>query len=143
MRCDDSNDQAVFGDLYLINEHPFGKWKQWGLFHHDLGSRDKQRGLQASSGRDYITKAQPAVGSKRPVCTKSRHESYLGAFLPGLMPTIGLRATRSRFCLQPFCLIMCRDIFSPTFVKERLKAGIHSATIKWRFHRREQAGKPA
>jgi hypothetical protein len=31
--------------LYLLNEHPFGKWKQGGLFHHDLGSRDKQGGV--------------------------------------------------------------------------------------------------
>src|SRR6266849_10084974 len=30
--------------------------------------------LQASSGRDYITKGQLAVGSKQAVCIKSRHE---------------------------------------------------------------------
>src|SRR5712692_5083847 len=43
MRGDDSNGQASFGELNLLNEHPFGKWKQWGLFHHALGSPDKQR----------------------------------------------------------------------------------------------------
>ncbi len=42
MRCNDSNDQTGCGDLNLINQHPFGKWKQWGLFHHHLGSRDKE-----------------------------------------------------------------------------------------------------
>jgi hypothetical protein len=37
----DSNDQTVFGDLDLLNEHPFRQGKQWGPFHHDLTLGDE------------------------------------------------------------------------------------------------------
>lgn len=32
---------AVFGDLDLIDQHPFGKWKKWCSFHHNLASQTK------------------------------------------------------------------------------------------------------
>src|SRR5215469_9299417 len=70
--------------LYLLNEHAFRKWKQGGLFHHDLGSRNKQRGLQTFSGRDYITKGLPGVGSKQTVCTESRHEPLFASISSNL-----------------------------------------------------------
>jgi hypothetical protein len=38
----DSNDQTVFGDLDLLNEHPFRQGKQWDPFHHDLTLAMKQ-----------------------------------------------------------------------------------------------------
>ena len=37
----DGNDQAIFSDLNLINEHAFGKWKQWCPFHDTLALRDE------------------------------------------------------------------------------------------------------
>jgi len=36
MCSNDRNDQTVFGDLDLINQHPFRQWKQGRPFHHDL-----------------------------------------------------------------------------------------------------------
>src|SRR6266566_4121059 len=46
-----------------------------GVFSITTSDLETKRGLQASSGRDYITKGQPAVGNKQAVCTKSRHEA--------------------------------------------------------------------
>src|SRR5207249_12158429 len=39
MCCDNRNEQTSVCDLYLIDEHPFGKWKKWGPFHHHLASQ--------------------------------------------------------------------------------------------------------
>ena len=47
------------------------------------------------------------------------------------MPTIGLEQLEEDLLL-PFCLNMCRGIFSPTFVKQMLKASISSAILKLR-----------
>ncbi len=42
VRGDHRDEQAVFGELDLINQHPFGKWQQWGPFHHTLASQAKR-----------------------------------------------------------------------------------------------------
>src|SRR5258708_5544064 len=40
--CGDYRDeQAGFGDLNLVDQHPFGKWKKWRPFHHNLASQTK------------------------------------------------------------------------------------------------------
>src|SRR6266566_4961167 len=39
VRGDHGNEQAGFGDLDLVDEHPFGKGKKWRPFHHNLASQ--------------------------------------------------------------------------------------------------------
>ncbi|GHO48506.1 hypothetical protein KSX_66690 [Ktedonospora formicarum] len=47
------DDQAVFGDLDLLDEHPFWERKQGCPFHHNLILVMKD-----ASGKDYITASQ-------------------------------------------------------------------------------------
>ena len=42
MRCNGCDGQTVFGDFYLIDQHPLGKGKQWRSFHHHLVSQAKR-----------------------------------------------------------------------------------------------------
>jgi hypothetical protein len=41
VRGDHRNEQAGFGDLNLIDQHPFRKWQKWCPIHHNLAFQAK------------------------------------------------------------------------------------------------------
>jgi hypothetical protein len=74
VRGDHRDEQTVFGDLDLINQHPFRKRQKWSPFQHTLASQAKLH------SRDFSWKGAEHVlslyGKKKRVSgfTKSGHE---------------------------------------------------------------------
>ena len=74
VRGDHRDEQTVFGELDLLNQHPFSKRQKWSPFHHTLASQAKLHSRGFSwKGVEHVLSL---YGKKKQVSgfTKSGHE---------------------------------------------------------------------